>query len=307
MQRSRIVVLLFVCLLASAAHGQVTSLTLFSDPDDFMGQGQTQFFTPLPGNISAVQNTINGVSASYFGEPFLESWNLHFAAPDNQLLTVGTYNGAVLFSTEGPGVPGLLVTGDGRGCAAISGSFVVQEITYGSSFLGPVESFDAFFVQHCDGSAAAIRGEIRYNAHPFLNVSAPSSLSVPLGQPASFDISAAETAEAPTDHITLVAVNLPQGAGFVDRGNNTANFTWVPDSNQLGVHTIVFLAEDTSGHIAATGLDVTVFSPPPPNDDFDQATVAPALAFSITEDATNASIAPDDPFPTCFPVREPTV
>jgi hypothetical protein len=308
MQRSRIVVLLFVSLLATAAQAQVTSLTLFGDPDDFIGQGQTMFLTPSIGNFSAVQNGLNGVSVSYSGGPgFFTTWNLHFAAPDNQLLTVGAYNDAVLFSTEGPGVPGLFITGNGRGCSTITGNFVVQEITYGSLPLGPVESFDAFFVQHCDGSAAAIRGEIRYNAHPFINVSAPSSFSLPIGQTATFTVSAAQVAEPPSTHLGLVAVNLPQGASFLDFGNQTATFTWVPLPNQAGVHTIVFLAEDTAGHIGATGLDITVFAPPPPNDDFDQATVAPALPFSITEDASNASTAPDDPFPTCFPVSEPSV
>jgi hypothetical protein len=305
MQRARIVLLLFVSLLAAAAQAQVTSLTLFSDPDDFVGQGQTVFLTPTIGNFSAVQNTINGVDVSYFGGPgFFTTWNLHFAAPDNQLLTVGTYDGAVLFSTEGPGVPGLFITGNGRGCSTITGNFQVQEITYGSS-LGPVESFDAFFVQHCDGSAAAIRGEIRYNAHPFLNLSAPSSFSVPLGQTASFNVSATEAAESPTDHITLVALNPPQGASFVDFGNNTANFTWIP--TQTGVTTVVFLAEDTSGHIATTGLDITVFVPPPPNDDFDRATAVPALPFSTTQDVGGATTAPDDPFPNCFPSRNQTV
>jgi len=308
MQRSRIVVLLFVCLLASAAHGQVTSLTLFSDPDDFIGQGQTTFLTPLTGNINAVQNTVNGVDVSYFGGPgFFTTWNLHFAAPDNQLLTVGSYNNAVLYSTEGPGVPGLLVNGNGRGCSSITGNFRVQEITYGSSFLGPVESFDAFFVQFCDGSPAAIRGEIRYNAHPSLNLTVPSSFTVAPGQTVNFTVTATETAEPATDHLTLVALNPPSGASFLDFGNNTGVFTWVPLTSQMGVYTVVFLVENTSGIVGTAGLDITVMSPPPPNDDFGQATVVPALPFSISEDTTNASTAPDDPLPSCFPASEPTV
>jgi hypothetical protein len=248
MQRSPILLLLFMSLLAIASHAQVTSLTLISDADDFVGQGRTMFFTPFSGSIFANQNTLNGVSVSFIGTNF-ESWNLNFAAPDNQLLTVGTYNGAVLYPTQGPGTSGLSVFGDGRGCAAITGSFVVQEITYGV-FFPLIDSFDATFEQHCDGLSSAIRGEIRYNAHPFVNVSAPSPFTVTVNQSVSFTVSAADPA---SHHIALTASGLPDGANFVDNGNNTGTFNWTPLANQTGVHTVVFLGDNLSGNIGTTG------------------------------------------------------
>ena len=62
------------------------------------------------------------------------------------------------------GNPGLNLFGNGRGCSTITGTFTVANAVYGPS--GYVQTFDATFEQHCEGSAAAARGEIHIDNPP---------------------------------------------------------------------------------------------------------------------------------------------
>ena len=112
-------------VLAATAHAQTTSLSLNSDPGDFIGGGQSIFLTPADGNFSANQNFDSGVSIDFFGTQLGEFWFLDFAAPNGQPLTVGTYTGAMRFPFQNLGQPGLSVSGDGAGCNTLTGSFVV--------------------------------------------------------------------------------------------------------------------------------------------------------------------------------------
>ena len=105
-----------------------TSLTMVSEPGDYIGQGQTYSFTLLDGDFSTKVGFSNAVSISFNMPTFGHSWNLSFAAPNGLPLTVGTYEGAVRFPFQGPDEPGLDVSGDGRGCNTLTGSFEVKEI-----------------------------------------------------------------------------------------------------------------------------------------------------------------------------------
>lgn len=161
--RAVVITLSFFALVTSA-FGQITSLTMTSDPGDYIGGGQSISLTPADGTFNASQNYDQGVSVSFQGSQPGVFWYLDFAAPNNQLLAVGTYTGAVRFPFQSPSQPGLSVYGDGRGCNTLTGDFQVLEISYGSG--NTINSFDALFNQHCEGAAPALHGEIRFNAHP---------------------------------------------------------------------------------------------------------------------------------------------
>ena len=131
MLRVRLLLTLFaLTLLGTGAHAQVTSLRLNSDPGDYIGGGQFTFLTPSDGTFSAQQNFDQGVSISFLGQPGT-FWLFEFAAPNKQLLTVGTYMGATRFPFQDPSQAGLSVAGDGRGCNTLTGSFQVLEVVYG--------------------------------------------------------------------------------------------------------------------------------------------------------------------------------
>lgn len=272
------------------AFGQVTSLTLNSDPGDFIGQGQFTFLTPADGSFSAQQNFDQGASVSFFGQPGV-FWFLDFAAPNNQLLTVGTYTGAVRFPFQSPSQPGLDVAGDGRGCNTLTGSFQVLEVSYGAG--SSIDSFDAVFIQNCEGGPAALHGEIRFNAHPAVTVIAPSKFTALVNQTANFSVSASDILSR---HVVLTASGLPAGATFVDNGDNTGTFNWTPASNQVGTYLLTFQGDNLSGNTGATFTQINAIFPPPPNDDFANATVATSMPFTVSQDVTNATVAPDDPF-----------
>jgi hypothetical protein len=74
------------------------------------------------------------------------------------------YELATRFPFQAATVPGLSVSGEGRGCNTLTGRFEVLEVTYGPS--GEVLTFAADFAQHCEGMGPALTGSIRYNAGP---------------------------------------------------------------------------------------------------------------------------------------------
>ena len=276
-------------ILTATANAQVTSITLNSDPGDFIGGGHSLFFTPADGTFNATTNFDSGVSVSLFGP--VHFWFLDFAAAGDVPLTVGTYTGATRFPFQAFSEPGLSVDGDGRGCNTLTGSFTVLEVVYGPN--GSVSSFDATFEQHCEGATPALRGEVRFNAHPVVAVLAPSSLTVGQGQNVNFTVTATD---AQSRHVVLSATGVPPGATFVDNGDNTGTFNWTPTSAQSGNFFVTFSGDNLSGNTGVAVTHITVIPPPPPNDDFNSPTVIPSMPFTVSQDVTNATTALDDPF-----------
>ena len=139
-----------------------TSLVMSSDPGDYIGQGQNYSYTLADGDFGAERNFDGGVSIGFGTANFEHSWSLDFSAPANAPLTVGTYTGVAGFPFQSPFQPGLDVSGDGRGCNELTGSFVVNKIIYGAN--DSIIAFWANFVQHCEGEKPALTGEIKFNA-----------------------------------------------------------------------------------------------------------------------------------------------
>ena len=65
---------------------------------------------------------------------------------------------------------------------------------------------------------------------------------------------------------TLLAFFKPPGATFVDNRNNTGSFDWTPASDQSGIYTVQFRADDTFGGIDNKNVAITVLNAnAPPN------------------------------------------
>ena len=134
-----------------------TSLTFDSEPDDYIGLGVSRTWYPEEGGF----NLIHGpglVTLYYQGGP--DRWNLHLKAPNGVELEPGPYEDATRYPFQSPTMPGLSVSGSGRGCNAVTGRFDVLEAVYQSD--GTVERFAADFEQHC--GPGTLRGSIRFNA-----------------------------------------------------------------------------------------------------------------------------------------------
>jgi hypothetical protein len=294
---SRVFSISFVVLFFAAdARAAVTSLLLTGDPGDYISGGQTLFFAPADGPFSARTNYSNGVSLAFHTPTYSHFWYLDFAAPNKQFLTPGMYSGAVRFPFQAIGQSALSVYGDGRGCNTLTGSFEIKEVVYGPGATGTdgsVISFRATFEQHCEGWAAAARGEIRYNATVPIEMTAPASVTAFERQSISVPVRAVD---ALGGHVTLSATGVPAGAAFVDNGDNTGTLSWLPTEGQAGAYNLVFRGDDGAGNIGTTFTTITVIAAPPLNDDFGVPIVIGGVPFTNTQTTTKATTAADDPF-----------
>jgi hypothetical protein len=230
-----------------------TFLRLDSDPNDFIGLGQHYLFTTEDGTLGAggFPGGASGPGNASFGfDSPTHSWHGDFVAPS---LGPGLYTDDVYVSNDGS-QPSLDVYGDGRGCDVATGYFEIKEIVYGKN--GAVISLWATFEQHCNGSDAALRGEIRFNAHAPVDVDTNLHWSVERTKPLSFEVLATDLDGAP---LSLTAPTLPAGASFTDNGNNTGLFAWTPAFDQRGTHQASFEARDAAGNtdLANTTISVT--------------------------------------------------
>lgn len=139
-------------------NGLITVLSMYGQPGDYISPGQL-LLTTTDGVFTPSRNFDQGVSMDVNNGDY---WHLDFAAPNNLPLGKGDYEGAQRFPFQAPGVPGLSVYGDGRGCNTLTGRFVISRAAYDLS--GNVKHFAADFEQHCEGGPAALFGSLRYKA-----------------------------------------------------------------------------------------------------------------------------------------------
>ena len=81
-----------------------------------------------------------------------------FEADSGHLLLPGTtFTGATRYPFNSTSNPGMDVSGSGRGCNELTGSFAVEEAAYTD---GRLDRIKLTFEQHCEGGTAALRGTL---------------------------------------------------------------------------------------------------------------------------------------------------
>ncbi|HXP44095.1 MAG TPA: Calx-beta domain-containing protein, partial [Candidatus Acidoferrales bacterium] len=199
-------------------NANMTVLAMSSQSGDYIGQGGIYLLTVDDATFIAAANYDNGVSVTLEG---LDLWALDFAAPNNALLTAGTYDNAQSYPFQAPGFPGLSIYGAGRGCDTITGNFVVNQIVFGSS--GAVEHFSADAEQHCEGATPALFASIRINA-PMRQISVSDAVVDSSTSTAIFTVALHPSSKTP------VSVNFATADGSARSGvdyastNQTLNF-----------------------------------------------------------------------------------
>lgn len=149
-------------LSGTAAHAlPVTegSFAFSGDEGDYISGGQSYAYSTANSdrlNISA-NSANNAVSLSVDGGNG-DWWTLDLAAPSGKTLAPGTYTGATRHPFNGHNEPGLDLSGNGRGCNTLTGTFTIDAVEFGPQ--GYVKKLDASFEQHCEGSTPAARGEV---------------------------------------------------------------------------------------------------------------------------------------------------
>jgi hypothetical protein len=209
---------LLVPVAAAHADDSPGTLTLHSEPGDVVGRGQDYSYTrpfdqvfPVGGFRGA--STINADIEALNGD----SWRLTFAAPTGQPIAPGEYTDAQRFPFQEAGRPGLSVDGNSIGCNTLTGSFTVLELEYGANNL--VSRFHATFEQHCEGVAAALRGEIVLTQPPPLPPLAYTMRIHRLGTLSSDGVITVTGTLTCNQYVrTMVDVDVSQGDGSTSAG-----------------------------------------------------------------------------------------
>jgi subtilisin family serine protease len=223
----------FQAIAGTGQQGAVTGMHYHSQPGDFVGQGAQRSFVAATGfTLTPSRNFHNGVSFRIEGNG--EFWNLDFGGPGGAPLAAGSYENAVRFPFESGSTPGVSLTGGGRGCNSVKGRFDVLEVAYGAD--GRVIRFAADFVQHCEGGAPGLFGQIRYNANTPMNT-APA-----LPAPFSF----------------IPALDVPRGVTVTSNTVSIFGIATAPISVQGGQYSINGGAFTSAAGTIANGQTVTL-------------------------------------------------
>jgi hypothetical protein len=157
--------------LDASGRTGTTSFDMTSDSGDWVGAGASYHFAAGVSASGSSAGVHGGVTA-----PDGQWWYFDFVPAVGTILAPGTYDPATRYPFNGTG-NGLEVSGNGRGCNTILGSFTVNQVRY-SPVDGTLVAIDLTFVQHCEGGVPALRGELKWNASPAYTAAPVSGLSV---------------------------------------------------------------------------------------------------------------------------------
>ncbi|WP_051305021.1 hypothetical protein [Chitinilyticum litopenaei] len=148
-----------LALYSVASHG-ATLVKFVSDPGDYIGAGKSQLIQGSEAGFTLRSNYNQGASIQINNAAF---WSLDFSAPGKARLQPGKYSLATRFPFQSEQEAGLSISGDGRGCNQLSGSFEVLDVNYTAN--GQLDRFAATFEQHCEHGAPALRGVVAVNSN----------------------------------------------------------------------------------------------------------------------------------------------
>jgi hypothetical protein len=149
--------------LATPAGAQTTIpsqalISIDSEPGDYVGGGETLTFTQSSAAISIRRVSMNAIDVVVQASDAF--WTFTFSAPSGTTIAPGTYAPArrAPFTT----FVGLDISGNSRGCNALTGRFIVYDVQYASD--GSVTRFAADAEQHCEDQTPATFAAIRIDS-----------------------------------------------------------------------------------------------------------------------------------------------
>lgn len=150
-------------------HPKATSFYMISSERDYIGQGKAYAYLEREKTQFQVQRSGRGGESSKpevikieVGEKdSWQHWHLAFTSPEHQVLQPGVYKMAERYPFN-DNMPGLSISGHGRGCNTLIGEFEILEVKRLEN--GEIESFAANFIQRCEKSMPPLFGIIRYNS-----------------------------------------------------------------------------------------------------------------------------------------------
>jgi hypothetical protein len=152
---------------AGAVPASGSYIYLQSDSGDYIGAGRTYLYT----NANALINLSTNGLAINIGVHGNERWSGSFllpAAAGN--LQAGYFSGLTRAPFADQAIGGIEWGGEGRGCNMLTGWLAIDKLTLNA---GVVTAIDLRFEQHCEGGAAALRGQVHWVASDPSNVAGP--------------------------------------------------------------------------------------------------------------------------------------
>lgn len=151
--------------VSPAASYIVTTVSITSDPEDFVGRGRSLTFT-LENSLFIANVGNNGGYLSIVIRPrngTTPAWAFVVTSPKGSRISPGTYT-----TIRNPGSDSWSADfgGDGRSCGRITGRIVVHAFDFIAENQA-LNNFRASFEQHCEGAAPALRGEVAVLADPW--------------------------------------------------------------------------------------------------------------------------------------------
>ena len=137
------------------------SVFLDGQAGDYISQGERRVWI-VSDSLFAVPSTAPRVVQLDVTTPDGELWNFSFAPPAGAVLHIGDFEAATRYPFQASSVPGLSISGHGRGCNQLTGRFRIHQIDFDAG--GTLKAFAADFEQHCEGRTPALYGSIRYNS-----------------------------------------------------------------------------------------------------------------------------------------------
>ncbi|GAA1608864.1 hypothetical protein [Catellatospora bangladeshensis] len=153
---------------AAAESIPVTRLTFSGDDSISMNQSYA-YTSTTPGLTVSLQWYTSGLKVDLRGVsdvPHLpigatwgqDWWTLELSAAGGQELAVGTVTGAKRIPYQ-DGAAGMDLSGSGRGCNTLTGSFTIHELAVTD---GTLERLNLTFEQQCGGDTGSTRGRLLY-------------------------------------------------------------------------------------------------------------------------------------------------
>src|SRR5919107_2615606 len=150
-------------LLAPAAHAAtVSSLSVYSDAGDFIGDGVPRVAYPGGPAVSAGPDPFGDGGIAVGAVTGQEGVGVEIAPPPGEGLRPHNWTRTDRYPFQTSGRPGLSVRAGSRGCNVATGSVEVLDVGFDAQ--GAVTRLWALFDHHCEGSRSSAFGELRWRA-----------------------------------------------------------------------------------------------------------------------------------------------
>lgn len=135
-------------------------LSFSSEEGDYIAQGRSWYYDDSDSRFSMSSYNVNQVSVSVDNYDY---WSVDFGGPSESKLQAGFYDNATRFPFQDAGVPGVSISGDGRGCNQNFGNFTIKKIVWQGD--EPTE-LRATFEQRCESrTGSLLTGEVAVNSY----------------------------------------------------------------------------------------------------------------------------------------------